>query len=176
MMGRRIVSSNRLVCCITVVFAVFALLLVFSPLVLPTGSVSDLSGSVGVIDNAWVWEQMPFPVSAMYAFGDVLCHQELERSFVFNQNQLPFCARCMGIWIGLAVGLAALCFFKVSVDFRLVLVLVLCCVPLGIDGFGQLFGWWGSSQISRLLTGLFCGVGLGATFGAVLSMSHVKSK
>ena len=175
-MGRRIVSSNRLVCIVAVVFGVFALLMVFSPLILPAGSVSDLSGSVGVIDNAWVWEQMPFPVSAVYAFGDVLCHQELERSFVLNENQLPFCARCMGIWLGLAVGLTALCFVNFPVDIRLVLVLFLCCVPLGIDGFGQLFGWWSSSQVSRLLTGLFCGGGLGAVFGAVLSMGQVKSK
>ncbi len=176
MMEKKIVSSNRLLIILAVVFSIFAVLLVFSPLLLPTGSVPDLTGSVGVIDNPWVWGKFPFPVSAMYAFGDVLCHQELGRSFVINENQLPFCARCMGIWIGLAVGLAALCFFKISVDFRLVLVLVLCCVPLGIDGFGQLFGWWSSSQISRLLTGLFCGVGLGAAFGAVLSMSQVKSK
>jgi len=159
---------------LAVVFTFFALLLVFSPLFLQSGSVTDLSGSVGVIDNAWVWNELPFPVSAVYAFGDVLCHQELERSFVLNENQMPFCARCMGIWIGFAVGPVLLCFFRLPVDFRLVGLLILCCIPLGIDGFGQLFGWWASSQASRLVTGLFCGGGLGAILGAVLSLSSEK--
>lgn len=174
MMVRRIVSSNRLVLILAIVCSIFSLLLVFSPLFLPSGSVTDLSGSVGVIDNAGVWDELPFPVSAMYAFGDVLCHQELERSFVLNENQMPFCARCMGIWIGFAVGLLLLCFIRLPVDFRLIGLLILCCIPLGIDGFGQLFGWWTSSQASRLMTGLMCGGGLGTILGAVLSMSKAK--
>lgn len=41
----------------------------------------------------------------LYAVGALICHQQPERSFHLGGAQLPVCARCLGLYIGAAVGL-----------------------------------------------------------------------
>ena len=51
---------------------------------------------------------LPIPVAGfLYVFGSVLCHQISERSFHLDGAQLPVCARCLGIYAGVAAGAVA---------------------------------------------------------------------
>jgi len=41
-------------------------------------------------------------------------------------------------------------------------------VPIGIDGIGQLFGFWESTNIMRVTTGLIIGVCCGISIGIII--------
>lgn len=43
---------------------------------------------------------------SVYFVGSLVCHQKPERSFVLFGARLPVCARCTGIYLGAALGLA----------------------------------------------------------------------
>jgi uncharacterized membrane protein len=43
---------------------------------------------------------------AIYGIGGVVCHQLRERSFHLWSAQLPVCARCTGVYLGAAIGVA----------------------------------------------------------------------
>ena len=88
-------------------FALFTALVITAPLALPEGSVTDLSGGVGTIENRAVTDAMPAPWSWLYALGDAACHQKPERSFFLGGNEMPFCARDLAIFAGIAGALAA---------------------------------------------------------------------
>lgn len=45
-----------------------------------------------------------YAAALMYAGGSVICHQRPERSFHLAGAQLPVCARCMGLYLGGAIG------------------------------------------------------------------------
>lgn len=149
-------------------FLVWILLQFISPLVLPSNSVTNLSGSVGISDNKDVIEKMPQPMSFVYAAGDILCHQKSERSFFINGNQMPFCSRCTAIWLGLAIGMCFMLFCKIEFNEKFFFLVILGIIPMGIDGVGQLFGFWTSTNITRLLTGLSAGVVCGIIIGQIL--------
>jgi uncharacterized membrane protein len=51
---------------------------------------------------------LPVPIAGvMYLAGSLICHQLPERSFHLFGAQLPVCARCLGIYAGVAIGLSA---------------------------------------------------------------------
>jgi uncharacterized membrane protein len=51
---------------------------------------------------------LPVPLSAaMYSIGSLICHQRPERSFWLAGQQLPVCARCIGIYAGVVLGAGA---------------------------------------------------------------------
>lgn len=66
--------------------------------------------------TAWVTLLLAGPLIAsaapsgggwLYAVGALICHQQPERSFHLAGAQLPVCARCLGLYVGAAVGLVA---------------------------------------------------------------------
>ena len=71
---------------------------------LEPGVTGDLSGSVGLYDNKEVIQKMNPINKIVYYLGDVNCHQLSHRSYEYNNNQMPFCARDVGIFAGLSVG------------------------------------------------------------------------
>lgn len=88
---------------VAVGFIASAAVLVFTvltPLLSEPGAYLGLDGRPSVIDHQW---GLP---SAIYAVGDLLCHQMQGRSLMLNGSQLPFCARCFGLLIGLTAGMA----------------------------------------------------------------------
>ncbi|MGI6379905.1 MAG: DUF2085 domain-containing protein [Anaerolineae bacterium] len=118
----------------------------------------------------------------LYLIYRPLCHQLPERSFFLFGPQLSYtleelqaltggvvaqraiggveigykmaiCERCVAIYGGMF--LLGLLFALVRKRVRPIGVktFVAFCVPMAIDGFGQLFGLWESSVISRLTTG-----------------------
>ncbi|KYK21576.1 hypothetical protein AYK25_08035 [Thermoplasmatales archaeon SM1-50] len=159
-------------------FFIWALLQFFAPLTLPPGSVSNLGGVVGICDNDYTTQDMSFPWNMMYSIGDRLCHQIPERSFFLNGNQMPFCARCTTIWVGLAVGLGFMVLYTFELNWKLLIAFILLLAPLGVDGSGQLFGLWESTNILRILTGLpagiICGVAIGIIIDELGTMSFFR--
>ena len=85
------------------------------------------------------------------------CHQLNERSLFFRGYQFPVCARCTGLFIGQAAGIAMLLWF-VNLEIKILLLCTVVSVAaLGIDGFFQLRGLWVSTNRRRLITGILCG-------------------
>ena len=84
------------------------------------------------------------------------CHRMPERSFFFRGHKFPICARCTGILIGYIIGILYLIFYnKLGYIFELLLM-----VPLLIDGIGQYRGYFVSTNIRRLITGILGGISL----------------
>jgi uncharacterized membrane protein len=45
-------------------------------------------------------------VAVVYLLGSLICHQQPERSFHLDGARLPVCARCLGLYVGVAAGAA----------------------------------------------------------------------
>ena len=130
-------------------------LLLFSPYLIESGTTGDLSGIVGKYDNKEVIEEMNIVARGIYYIGDLNCHQLSHRSYSYNDNQMSFCARDTGIFLGLVVG------FMYASRKRTVLTLPLviaALIPIGLDGTIQLLTDYESTNPKRLITGLIAGV------------------
>ena len=129
-------------------------LLLFSPYLIESGTTGDLSGVVGKYDNKEVIEEMNIIARGIYYIGDLNCHQLSHRSYSYNDNQMSFCARDTGIFLGLVIG------FMYASRKRTVLTLPLviaALVPIGLDGTIQLLTDYESTNRKRLITGLIAG-------------------
>ena len=164
MMEKREKVSNFLFV-ISILFFVFILLQFLAPLTQPTGSLSNLSGMTMIVDNEHYWSEMNHPWQDIYRIGDILCHTKSTRSFYLNQNQLPFCARCTAIWIGLTLGVGVMIFSRIENHFLFFIGFICSIAFLGVDGVGQLLDLWESTNLIRLITGLlvcfFTGLAIG---------------
>ena len=129
-------------------------LLLFSPYLIESGTTGDLSGVVGKYDNKEVIEEMNILARGIYYIGDLNCHQLSHRSYSYNDNQMSFCARDTGIFLGLVIG------FMYASRKRTVLTLPLviaALIPIGLDGTIQLLTDYESTNPKRLITGLIAG-------------------
>ncbi len=136
----------------------WALLILTSPLMLDEGETGDLSGSVGIYDNKEIIQDMNPINKKVYYLGDLNCHQLSHRSYEYNENQMPFCARDVGIFVGLALGFIFALGRKVELTLPLV---ILSLVPIGLDGTIQLFTDYESTNIKRIVTGIIAGFATG---------------
>ena len=145
----------------SVILAVFLLslawliLVVISPLLVPTSTLVDLSGRVGGHENEDQFKDLGVVPHAMYWLGDAECHQLAERSYFINGNQLPFCTRDLGLFIGLVAGFGAVTFYRFKIHPFLAL---LGFVPMGIDGGIQAITSYESNNLLRVITGLVAGI------------------
>jgi uncharacterized membrane protein len=136
---------------------VWLVLVAISPFLVPSGTLTDLSGSVSVKDNVEQFRDLdPLP-KAIYSIGDVECHQISERSYFLNGNEMPFCARDLGLFMGLAGGFGLVAFYRLKLN---PILLMLGLVPLGLDGGIQLVTDYESNNPLRLTTGIIAGVAL----------------
>ena len=174
-MERRKQRLKSLVFIFFLFFFIWILLQFFAPFALPSGCVSDLSGSVGLSDNENVIQNMSFPWNTVYASGDRLCHQRADRSLSLNGNEMPFCSRCTAIWFGLAIGLGFMVLYQVVLNEKFLIALIVALIPIGIDGTGQLFGLWESTNLIRILTGLPIGIICGIAIGIILDELRTMS-
>ena len=133
-------------------------LLIFSPYMIDNGSTGDLSGVVGKYDNRDVIEEMNFLAKFIYYVGDLNCHQLSHRSYSYNDNQMSFCARDTGIFLGLVLGFMYASRKKIVLTLPLVIAALL---PIGLDGTIQLLTDYESTNPKRLITGLIAGVATG---------------
>ncbi len=153
-------------------FCVWFLLQILAPLMLPTGTITNLSGVVGFDDNTAIIRQMSFPWNFVYTAGDRLCHQQANRSFFLNGNQMSFCSRCTALWLGITIGVGFMIFFTLALSGRVLWWIFIGFIPLGIDGLGQLFGFWESTNQLRFFTGMIAGFITGLLVGVIIDEVH----
>lgn len=134
--------------------AVWLALVVSAPYLVPHHTLLDLSGSVSVRDNVDQFHSLaPLP-KAIYSIGDIECHQIASRSFYLNGNEMPFCSRDLGLFIGLAGGFGLATFRRYKFNPFLVFVGL---APIAIDGGLQLVTSYESNNLLRLATGIVAG-------------------
>ena len=161
-------KTSRTLLVFFALFLIWSMLQFLAPLSLPSGSVEDLSGLTGILDNEASIDKMSFPWNLVYSAGDRLCHQKAERSFFINDNQMPFCSRCTAIWLGMAIGLGIMILYKIQLDEKFLIAIILGMVPIGVDGVGQLFDFWESTNVIRVMTGLLIGIICGIAIGLII--------
>ncbi|OPY32022.1 MAG: hypothetical protein A4E32_01631 [Methanomassiliicoccales archaeon PtaU1.Bin124] len=141
---------------------------IIAPFTLPSGSVTDLSGSVGTIDNGpRISHFNPF-AQAVYYLGDINCHQIKERTYVLNGNEMPVCSRDLGILSALPITLFALAFINFRPRFWMVIVLL---IPMGLDGGLQAFTSYTSFNELRFITGILGGIAAGLFLAMIARMA-----
>jgi len=133
-------------------------LLLLSPYIIDNGTTGDLSGVVGKYDNKEVIEDMNIIAKSIYYIGDLNCHQLSHRSYSYNDNQMSFCARDTGIFIGLVLGFMYASRKKIILTLPLVIAAL---IPIGLDGTIQLLTDYESTNPKRLITGLIAGIATG---------------
>jgi uncharacterized membrane protein len=132
----------------------WTLLLITTPHLLPENSTGDLSGTVGKYDNKEIINKMNPISKIIYYLGDVNCHQLSERSYEYNKNQMSFCTRDIGIFVGLAIGFSYALRKRIELTLPLIIISL---IPIGLDGTIQLFTDYESTNPKRILTGLIAG-------------------
>ncbi len=138
------------------VAAIAAALIFTAPFMAPYGTFTDLGGAAGSIDHHWGGNGFP---DAVYALGDLLCHQDGSRSFVLNGSQMPICIRDTGILLGLLAG------FLVSIpigarigDNRYAVIgVILGCFTV-VEWVSERFV--GDMPEMRFVTGMVTGIGV----------------
>jgi uncharacterized membrane protein len=179
-MQRREKSFKSVTFFLFLIFTIWFLLQILAPLFSPTGSIDNLSGMAVLSDNEDKLSELNFPWNFVYSAGDRLCHQKMERSLFINGNQMPFCTRCTAIWLGITIGLGIMIFYKIKLDNRFLILILLGIVPIGIDGTGQLLGLWESQNILRLATGLIigsiCGISISIIIDEIREISSNRLK
>ncbi|MEW5821666.1 MAG: DUF2085 domain-containing protein [Cyanobacteriota bacterium] len=103
---------------------------------------------------------------SFYSFSDMYyylfhftCHQQPSRCYWLLDYQLPVCVRCFGIYFGAFIGLLVYPFFKSikSTSIPKKAWLLLCFLPIGIDGICSTIHIYSSPHWLRLITGILCG-------------------
>ena len=150
---------------IEAILSAVLLAIVLSPLALPPGTVDGLDGSIGTLDHWDDLDDVPWPQRAVYLLGDVNCHQQADRSFHLNDNQMPFCARDVGLLAGAVIGLAAFILLGREVPWAWLLALL---APMAVDGVAQAITGYESSNLLRMITGTVAGIAAGYGAGTLV--------
>ncbi len=171
--------------------------LFIAPLTLEPGTVENLEGRANMLDFQEKWQELPTYHRVIYTFSDFNCHQKYYRSYYINGNQIPVCARCMGIFSGLSLGLFVMMFIGPERDFKDILLKLvpmdldlteskklyvllflgaLFVLPMALDGGIQLVTNYESNNPIRLITGLIFGFGFGAFVSSILLSAGVEIK
>ncbi len=122
---------------------------------------------------------LPVPLAAiMYGFGSSICHQLADRSFHLGAAQLPVCARCLGIYAGLALASLVTVLARSTVGpdgLSPRRVLVLGALPTIITVATEWVGFWQPSNVVRAFSGvpLGCAVSL-VVIGALTTLHYAQ--
>ncbi|GAI04707.1 unnamed protein product [marine sediment metagenome] len=77
-------------------------------------------------------------------------------------------SRCTAIWLGIAIGLGFMVLYTIELNEKFLFAIIISLVPIGVDGVGQLFGFWESTNIIRVTTGILIGVACGVALGVIV--------
>jgi uncharacterized membrane protein len=111
----------------------------------------------------------------IFAIGGVICHQRPERSFFWDAHQFPVCARCTGLYVSAAIGLAAWITYRAGRartpwQPRLALrVLAIAAVPTAVSLATGALGIWDGTNITRAVLAIPLGLCAGVIVAAVLT-------
>ncbi|UCC92590.1 MAG: DUF2085 domain-containing protein [Thermoplasmata archaeon] len=155
-----------------IILSIWAGLMWVTPFLNEPGTLVGLDGFVGVDDSPFDFEQLGAVSKFIYSAGDSQCHQKENRTVILNGNQMPFCARDVAIYTAMAVGVGLSVFPRMPYYDRINNLkwywLVIALIPIGIDGTGQLLGYWESTNLMRFITGGLCGLVVGIALGFML--------
>ena len=114
--------------------------------------------------------------ATMYAVGSLVCHQRPERSFHLAGAQLPVCARCMGLYLGAAVGVTGWAAFaglgsRLSARAaqwpkRMRVGLIVAAIPTLVSLAAAWLGLWDPGNVVRATLALPLGVTAGGLISA----------
>lgn len=116
-----------------------------------------------------------FVAAFAYSAGAVVCHQLPERSFVLGGQQLPVCARCSGLYLGVALGfLMGFAVRRLSAmrpvnARRLLPWLAIVAAPTAVSWASGVLGVWDGTNVIRAALALPLGLAVGAVAAAVVS-------
>jgi uncharacterized membrane protein len=137
-------------------------------------TVGALLWTVALPLAAWL-RDVPGGVAVLFTFlvygvGSVVCHQQPERSFSLGATPLPVCARCAGIYAGVAaVALMALvgCRLRVHSPRNARAWLAATAAPV----VASLLYEWGTGRIPSNLVRAATGALIGAAAAAIVLSS-----
>jgi uncharacterized membrane protein len=136
---------------------------------LTVGAVALLAG---VILGAWLLGTPPGLLGKADAVGYAICHRIDTRSFHTHDRQLPLCARCTGIYLGVLTGLAFMTGRGRTRSsglppVRLLLVMALAGAAFAADGLNSYFSLftfyhpvYTPNNTLRLITGMSFGLAM----------------
>ncbi len=126
-----------------------------APLSEPADSVHlGEEGGANIVDQSEKFDDMNPFARSVYLFGDATCHQKASRSFFINGNQMPVCARDVGIYLGLTLGVLVFMVFPRRFSMWWLAIVI---APFAIDGMVQLVTAYESNNALRLMTGSMYG-------------------
>ena len=122
----------------------------------------------GLIVLVWVGSIVAAPIldsSPIYTFFSYICHQIPERSLHLAGDPMAVCSRCLGVYVGLLLGIGLYPLWRPIDETEPVsrVWLFLSLVPITIDWSLTVFGIWENTHVTRLLTGAILGAAC-ATF------------
>jgi uncharacterized membrane protein len=120
---------------------------------------------------------MKLAVAFVYAFGSVICHQRPDRSFFWDGQQLPVCARCTGLYLSGSVAFAAwwgIRFLRSTPPIAwtpamALRVIALAAIPTAVSWTSGVLGVWDGSNLTRALLAVPLGAAAGSVVAAVSS-------
>ena len=138
-----------------------------------------------LLTTGWVALLVAAPVlpglaaAVVYGVGSFICHQLPERSFHFAGFQLPVCARCLGIYVGVSVGVTYV--WMQAAGRRMVPALqprtarglgALAATPTLLTVALEATGVWSPSNLTRAIAGLPLGALVGLVVMNALATLH----
>lgn len=143
-----------------------------------------MSGVVGVIAPlfvvlaaAWVTLLVAAPLlpaaaaAVTYALCSLICHQIAERSYYLGAAQLPVCARCLGIYGGVAIAAAA-ALLRTPIGVSAGTMVALGALPTLATVAAEWAGLWQTSNVVRFVAGAPLGAAVGVVVIAALATLH----
>jgi uncharacterized membrane protein len=126
----------------------------------------------GLATGPWIASYTDQVAGVLYAAGGLVCHQRPDRSFHLGASQLPVCARCLGLYGGGAVGLAAWAVTSVRRPAA-VRLLVASGLPTGVTVASAWLGTGDPANAWRALLAVPLGIAGGLVVGAATT-NHLK--
>ncbi len=130
------------------------------PFLSPYGSFTHLDGTPGILDHWDAWSECDPLTMITYTIGDMICHQQMARTFILNGSEMPVCVRDVGLLMGFMIGsLIVAVFFGNPVICRyarpyVVISFILIFIDWTIQHIFDL-----NIQFTRMTTGLLAGAG-----------------
>ena len=100
-------------------------------------------------------------------FFSPVCHQDTMRSFWFWGAPAAVCARCLGIYLGAAVGAFAKIDRRLAIWAFAIMLLVNC-----VDAVSEFVGWHGSLPQVRFALGVMLGVSISALVASAMQVKN----
>jgi len=190
-------KMNKTIFAIFIIVIFYTLSLFVAPMTLESRRIEGLDGSANRIVYSEKWEDLSPYHRTIYTFSDLNCHQKHERSYSINENQMPVCARCLGMFVGGSVGLLFMSLNKGGYDLKdtlldtlnldlsmsekkklsmLIFIGAIFALPLILDGTIQLFADYESFNEFRTFTGLLFGFGFSVFISAMLLSAPIVEK